>query len=64
MADRHKRPPLYFRPRPEDRAWLEAFTAETGRAPNAILADALTAYREAMTAPGQAELFPADGQAT
>ena len=48
MTDRHKHPPLYFRPASEDdRAWLLAYVKTTGRKRNAILAEALAAYRAA-----------------
>ena len=46
MADRHKLPPVAFRPPAADRAWLLAYAAETGRPVNAVLAEALAAYRK------------------
>ena len=46
MADRHKHPPIPFRPPEGDRAWLLAYAKETGRPVNAILAAILSAYRQ------------------
>jgi hypothetical protein len=46
MPSKHKHPPVSFRPRTEaDRAWLLRQAAETGRTVNAVLADALAAWR-------------------
>lgn len=46
MADRHRHAPIGFRPPVGDRAWLLAHAAETERPVNAILAEALAAYRK------------------
>jgi hypothetical protein len=48
MADRHKHPPLCFRPAGDDRDWLAAHAAATGTEPGRILRDALSAYRAAL----------------
>ena len=48
-TDRHARRPLCFRPAPADHDWLYARARETGRPVNAILTEALTAYRDAQT---------------
>lgn len=45
MADRHKHPPIRFRPPEPDRLWLMERAEETGRAVNAILAEALAEHR-------------------
>jgi hypothetical protein len=46
MPDRHKSNPIPFRPPERDRAWLIKHAQRTGKAVNAILADALATYRE------------------
>ena len=46
MADRHKNPPIPFRPPDDDRAWLYQYAAATGQAINAILREALTLLRK------------------
>jgi hypothetical protein len=46
MPDRHKHTPIRFRPPEADRSWLMKRAGETGRAVNAILAEALAEYRE------------------
>lgn len=45
MADRHKHTPVRFRPPEADRLWLLEYAAKTGRPVNAVLAEALAAYR-------------------
>lgn len=45
MTDRHKHAPIRFRPPEADRLWLLAYAEETGRAVNAVLAEALAKYR-------------------
>lgn len=47
MTDRHKRPPVCFRPAEDDHQWLTEQSAATGRPVSAILAEALAAYRAA-----------------
>ena len=56
MADRHKYAPVRFRPPEPDRLWLMERAEKTGRAVNAILADALAEYRarHSDTAPADA----------
>lgn len=44
-ADRHKYKPIRFRPPEADRLWLMERHEKTGRAVNAILADALAEHR-------------------
>lgn len=46
MADRHKTPPLTFRPPADLRAWLAEVSKTTGRAIGAIIIDALREYKE------------------
>ena len=46
MTDRHKHPPIAFRPPEGDRAWLLEHAATTGRPVNALLAEALSAFRK------------------
>ena len=46
MADRHKTPPLTFRPPADLRAWLAEVSKATGRAIGAIIIDALREYKE------------------
>ena len=45
MPNRHKRPPIAFRPPEGDRAWLLAYAQRTGQPVNRILARALAAFR-------------------
>jgi hypothetical protein len=45
-ADRHRANPIPFRPPAGEREWLTSYAERTGRAVNAILADALRLYRE------------------
>ena len=50
MADRHKHPPLYFRPASEDdRAWLAEYAKASGKKPNRILAEALASLRASLS---------------
>jgi len=49
--DRHKRAPVRVRLREPDHIWLLEHATETGRPINAILADALTAYRANLSGP-------------
>ena len=51
MTDRHKYKPVRFRPPESDRLWLVEHAATTGRAVNAVLADALAAYRATVSGP-------------
>ena len=51
MPDRHKHKPLRFRPPETDLLWLLEHSAETGRAVNAVLSDALAAYRQSLSGP-------------
>lgn len=46
MTDRHKHRPIPFRPPEGDRAWLLAYAKQAGRPVNAILAAALSMYRQ------------------
>ena len=46
MSGQHKHNPIPFRPPEDDRAWLLEHAEETARAVNAILAEALAAYRK------------------
>jgi hypothetical protein len=48
--DRHKHPPISFRPPEADRSWLLEHAANTGQKVNAILAAALAEYRARRTA--------------
>jgi len=57
MADRHRHPPLYFRPAAGDREWLAAHAAETGKPQGRILAEALSAYRAAHAADGRTAIL-------
>lgn len=43
----HKHPPLSFRPKDNDRAWLYEYAKATSQPVSRILADALAAYRAA-----------------
>ena len=47
MPSQHKHPAITFRPPEADRGWLLAHAKATGRAVNAILREALAAYRAA-----------------
>ena len=49
--DRHKFKPIRVRPRESDRLWLVEHAAATGRAVNAIVADAIAAYRAGLGGP-------------
>jgi hypothetical protein len=51
-ADRHKNPPIPFRPPAADREWLAAYAERTGTPVNRVLADALAAYRAAVEGDG------------
>jgi hypothetical protein len=46
MPNQHKRPPLCFRPPAADHDWLLERERVTGKSRNAILTEALAAYRE------------------
>ena len=50
-VDRHKFKPIRVRPREADRLWLAEHSAATGRAVNAIVADAIAAYRASLGGP-------------
>ena len=50
-VDRHKFKPIRVRPRESDRLWLAEHSAATGRAVNAIVADAIAAYRAGLGGP-------------
>ena len=54
MTDRHRHPPIPFRPQAQDREWLLAYSKAIGIPVNRILADALTVFR-AQLAPHLAE---------
>jgi hypothetical protein len=41
MTDRHKNPPLRFRPPEPERSWLAAYQERTGKPMNAILTEAV-----------------------
>jgi hypothetical protein len=43
--DRHRQPPIPFRPPEADRAWLVEYAERASRAVNAVLAEALAEYR-------------------
>lgn len=45
MPSQHKHPPVPFRPSEDDRLWLLRYAAQTGRAVNAILREALADLR-------------------
>jgi len=51
MPSQHRHPPIGFRPPEADRLWLLEHAKETGRPVNAILAEALAAYRRAAAYP-------------
>lgn len=46
MPSQHKHPPIAFRPPEGDRLWLTGHAKQTGRPVNAILAQALSEYRQ------------------
>ena len=46
MPDRHQHPPISFRPPEGDRLWLLAYAKQTSRPVNAVLAAALSMYRQ------------------
>ena len=50
MPDRHAQTPISIRPPRDDRAWLEAYAAQTGRPVRAIIVEALAEYRARRTA--------------
>ncbi len=50
MPDRHAQTPISIRPPKDDRAWLESYAAQTGRAVRAIIVEALAEYRARRTA--------------
>ena len=50
-SDRHKYKPLRVRPRESDRLWLVEHSAATGKAVNAIVSDAIAAYRASLSGP-------------
>lgn len=73
MTDRHKNPPLRFRPPEPERSWLAAYQEQTGQPMNAILTEAVrrlmadTDLREQIAAQVEAiadnypeDVFPAD----
>jgi hypothetical protein len=45
MADRHKHPPIRFRPPEAERLWLAAYQERTGKPMNAILTEAVRRLR-------------------
>jgi hypothetical protein len=45
MPSQHKHPPVSFRPPETDRLWLFTYAKTAGKAVNAVLAEALAAYR-------------------
>jgi hypothetical protein len=47
MPNQHKYRPIPFRPPEGDRLWLAEYARRTGRAVNAIIAEAVAAYRAA-----------------
>jgi len=47
MPNRHKHPPIAFRPPEGDRAWRLAYAQQTGQPVNRILTQALAAFRVA-----------------
>ncbi len=49
--DRHKHKPIRVRPRETDLLWLLEHSAATGRAVNAIVSDAVAAYRAGLSGP-------------
>ena len=49
MPSQHKHQPIPFRPPEGDRAWLLGYAKRTGTPVNRILAEALAAYRKAVT---------------
>jgi|GEM_PF-2547207 len=46
MPSQHKHKPVAYRPPADLRGWLLAYAAQTGRAVNAIITQALSEYRE------------------
>jgi hypothetical protein len=50
QKDRHKHPPIGFRPQESDRRWLLQHAAETGKPLGALLGEALAAYRKRVEA--------------
>ena len=45
LPNRHKHPPIAFRPPEGDRVWLLTYAQQTGQPVNRILARALAAFR-------------------
>jgi hypothetical protein len=52
MPDRHKNPPLRFRPPEPERSWLAAYQERTGKPMNAILTEAVRLLMVKETKPG------------
>jgi hypothetical protein len=50
MTDRHEQNPISIRPPRDDRAWLEAYAKDAGRAVHAVIVEALAEYRARRTA--------------
>jgi len=48
MADRHKRPPKAVRLPDGLEAWLRAYANSTGQSVNAVIVEAIEAYRQAV----------------
>lgn len=48
--DRHKHPAIAFRPPEHDRRWLAEYAESAGRPVNAVIAEALAAYRKRIEA--------------
>lgn len=46
MTDRHKEPPMPFRPAEGYRAWLKEHARKTGKSVNAVLRQAVAEFRE------------------
>jgi hypothetical protein len=61
---KHKHPPISLRLPEADRFWLLSHAEASGRPVNAIVADAVAAYRAALARPEQACLFGDGGTAT
>lgn len=61
MPNKHKHPPIAFRPTEGDRLWLLWYAKATGKPVNKILTEAVAAYR-AVRDPGDPVSCPIDAK--